>query len=228
MLLKVFGIYLLLNAQVNGLICRGCLELDELTFDKVLAKFPTVLVKFDIAFPYGKQHDQYEKFAAEISKLNLMDMIVSVVGIKNYGDPTNDKLVGRFEIGDQLPAIKLFTSTKQPIDYPKGFYFSIISVLVPNLNFNSSVDLNITVDNLQQFVRRQSNVKITLNDCLEQFDEYAMKFIETITRTSVHSDETAAIMNDAQLKATKLPTANVCISLLFFSVLIDVLSLFFR
>lgn len=106
----------------NGLICKGCLELDELTFDKLIAKFSTVLVKFDIAFPYGKKHDEYAKFAKEISESNVDDMIVCVVGIKNYGEPTNDKLSERFYLDEQLPAIKLFTrsNTLKWTDYPKG------------------------------------------------------------------------------------------------------------
>lgn len=106
----------------NGLVCKGCLELDELTFDKLLAKFSTVLVKFDVAFPYGKKHDEYAKFAREISEWNVDDMIVCVVGIKNYGDQTNNKLSERFNIDDQLPAIKLFTNKNalKWTDYPKG------------------------------------------------------------------------------------------------------------
>lgn len=98
----------------NGLICKGCVELDELNFDKIVAKFQSVLVKFDIAFPYGKKHDEYAKFAKEISEPNenenVDDMIVCVIGIKSYGEPFNAQLSERFDIGDQLPAIKLFTN----------------------------------------------------------------------------------------------------------------------
>lgn len=108
--------------MTNGLICKGCLELDELTFDKLVAKFSTVLVKFDIAFPYGKQHDEYGKFAQEMSESNVSDMIVCVVGIKNYGDTTNHQLSERFHVTDRLPAVKLFTNynTLKWTDFPKG------------------------------------------------------------------------------------------------------------
>lgn len=98
----------------NGLICKGCVELDELNFNKIIAKFQSVLVKFDIAFPYGKKHDEYAKFAKEISEPNehenIDDLIVCVIGIKSYGEPINAQLSERFDIGDQLPAIKLFTN----------------------------------------------------------------------------------------------------------------------
>lgn len=110
----------------NGLVCKGCLELDEFTFDKVLAKFSTVLVKFDVTFPYGKKHDEYATFARDVSKMNYDDLIVSVVGIKNYGDLTNNKLAERFYINNQLPEIKLFTNGNalKWTDFPKGILLS--------------------------------------------------------------------------------------------------------
>lgn len=109
---------------MNGLICEGCLELDEFNFDKILGKFSTVLVKFDIAFPYGIKHDEYVKCAKEIGE-GFDDLIISFVGIKNYGDLTNKYLAKRFNINDQLPAIKIFTNhdASNWIDFPKGFYF---------------------------------------------------------------------------------------------------------
>lgn len=129
---KLFVIFLLILNNcllnlTNGLVCKGCLELDEFTFDKILGKFSTVLVKFDIAFPYGKKHDEYAKFAEEISKMNYDDLIVSVVGIKNYGDMTNNNLAERFYINDQLPEIKLFRNGNalKWIDFPKGILSSV-------------------------------------------------------------------------------------------------------
>lgn len=104
-------------------ICRGCLELDDLTFDRVLAKFSTVLVKFDIAYPYGNKHDEYSKLAIEIGESKSFDAVTAVVGIKNYGETTYNELVDRFAIGVQLPVIKLFNHRdKDPIDYPKGLF----------------------------------------------------------------------------------------------------------
>lgn len=120
---------MIINLKIsNGLICKGCLELDELNFDKIIAKFQTVLVKFDIAFPYGKKHDEYAKFAKEISEFNEnADIIVCVIGIKNYGEPTNTKLSDRFDIEDQLPAIKLFTNHNalKWSDFSKGRWMTL-------------------------------------------------------------------------------------------------------
>lgn len=118
----VLLIFISFNSAIDGLVCKGCLELDELTFDKVISKFSAVLVKFDVAYPYGKKHDEYAKFAKDVSESNVGDIAVSVVGIKNYGDPTNNNLAERFNIGDQLPVIKLFTgfSALKMVDFPKG------------------------------------------------------------------------------------------------------------
>lgn len=106
--------------------CMGCLELDELTFDRILKKFSTVLVKFDIAYPYGDKHEAYAKLAAEISPENG-DFVVAVVGIKDYGNKENSKLAERFSVGDKYPVIKLFRNgnAKEWIDYPNGETFSL-------------------------------------------------------------------------------------------------------
>lgn len=125
-LLVVFLLFFLKYSSklTNGLVCEGCLELDDITFEKILAKFSTVLVKFDIAFPYGKKHDEYAKFAKEINQMGYEDLIVSVVGIKNYGQTINNNLAERFDIVDQLPKIKLFTNGNalKWIDFPEGIY----------------------------------------------------------------------------------------------------------
>lgn len=106
---------------VTSASCTGCLELDDLTFDKILKKFSTVLVKFDIAYPYGDKHEAYAKFAAEISPENS-DFVVAVVGIKDYGIKENSKLAERLSVGDKYPVIKLFRNGKaaESIDYPNG------------------------------------------------------------------------------------------------------------
>lgn len=46
--------------------CKGCTDLDELTFDKLVKRFPVTIVKFDIAYPYGDQHEAYGRFAQGI------------------------------------------------------------------------------------------------------------------------------------------------------------------
>lgn len=136
-----FFILIILNMiyTTYGSICRGCLELDDLTFNKVLAKFSTVLVKFDIAYPYGNKHDEYTKLAIEIGESKSFDAVVAVVGIKNYGEITYNELVDRFHIGDQLPVIKIFNHhVKDPIDYPKGLFNKMKNIYTALQNASSN------------------------------------------------------------------------------------------
>lgn len=127
-------VHLLQLRHAQATVCTGCLELDELTFDKVLSKFSTVLVKFDIAYPYGEKHENFAKFAAD-NTVNQPNFAVAVVGIKDYGDKENSNLGERFKIGDKYPVIKLFRNgdTENSIDYPKGlksFYLIFIVLIV--------------------------------------------------------------------------------------------------
>ena len=105
--------------------CVGCLSLDPLTFNKVVTKFESVLVKFDVAFAYGQDHEAFSAFAAEIQNSTLTpfstkELIIASVGIKDYGDKENADLGKRYGItGDVFPVIKLFNggSLKNPVDF---------------------------------------------------------------------------------------------------------------
>lgn len=63
--------------------CKGCVELDSLTFDKMLNKFEYSLIKFDISYPYGPKHDAYETFATDAASQS--ELLVGIVGVKDYG-----------------------------------------------------------------------------------------------------------------------------------------------
>lgn len=79
----VISIYLTSILYQVTASCKGCVELDSLTFDKIISKFDYSVVKFDISYPYGEKHEQFEEFskaAAEVSNL-----LVAVVGVKDYG-----------------------------------------------------------------------------------------------------------------------------------------------
>lgn len=123
-LLLVFNLFIV---SINA--CKGCVELDELSFNKVLTKFQVTIVKFDIAFPYGDKHEAYAEFSRDIGD-NIGDLLVAVVGVKDYGEKENSELAARFDVNVQeFPAIKLFTnySTDKYIDYPKGKANSLLS-----------------------------------------------------------------------------------------------------
>lgn len=125
---------------VDANTCAGCLELDDLTFDKVISKFSTVLVKFDIAYPYGDKHEAYAKLASEGANQHD-DFAVAVVGIKDYGDKENTKLGERFEVGDKYPVIKLFRNGNADNWIDFGKYYTLANENETYLNelfFNSN------------------------------------------------------------------------------------------
>lgn len=74
-----------------------------------------------------------------------------------------------------------------------------------------NVDGNVTVEHLRQFVRRESNVKISLSHCLKQFDIYAAKFVKALKYfQSSEAEQVQAIVRDAFDSMTKLHTDSVC------------------
>lgn len=70
--------------------CKGCVPLDSYSFDKVILKFKVVLVKFDVAFPYGGKHEQYSTIAADTK--DSQDLLIATVGVKNFGNKDNSDL----------------------------------------------------------------------------------------------------------------------------------------
>lgn len=44
---------------------NGCVELDRLNFDRIVQRFRYTLVKFDVAFPFGAQHEAFTGLAQE-------------------------------------------------------------------------------------------------------------------------------------------------------------------
>lgn len=80
----VFSIFLGILLREVSASCKGCVELDTLTFDKVVSSFDHAIVKFDISYPYGEKHEQFEEFASAVGDIN--NLLVAVVGVKDYGE----------------------------------------------------------------------------------------------------------------------------------------------
>lgn len=137
----------------------GSIELDEFTFDKVVNKFETVVVKFDVAYPYGDQHDAFLTVAKETKDND--NLLFAEVGVKDYGEKDNEALATRFgATKDNFPVIKLFLKgEKEPITYngPK----------------------TLTSDSLREFIRDNSNVYLSLPGCIKELDELATKFMSS-------------------------------------------------
>merc|ERR1719336_57271 len=107
--LSLFFVFLL--EDVDATNCAGCTPLDILSFDKIIHKFSASLVKFDVAYPYGDQHDEFAKVAKDAA--DVADLFVGEVGVKDYAEKDNQELADRFEVGkDDYPAVFLFVKNK--------------------------------------------------------------------------------------------------------------------
>ncbi|KAI4454515.1 endoplasmic reticulum protein erp29 [Holotrichia oblita] len=137
--------------------CKGCLSLDEYNFGKVITKFKAVLVKFDIAYPYGDKHEVFTKFAEEV--VSNKDFVLAEVGIKDYGERENEALAKEYGIKgkDDLPVVKLFLGSTTK-------------------NIHDFTATEFTVNNLRNFVRDNADMYIGLPGCLEEFDILASEF----------------------------------------------------
>uniref|UniRef100_A0A1A9WR17 Protein windbeutel n=1 Tax=Glossina brevipalpis TaxID=37001 RepID=A0A1A9WR17_9MUSC len=138
--------------------CLGCVDLDELIFDKTIQRFPYTLVKFDIAFPYGDKHEAFAAFSKAAHAVTD-DILIATVGIKDYGDHDNMKLGERFKVDDKnYPTILLFQ---------KGDSNNY-------MQFPSYLD--ITEDNLKGFISSHTDIYIGREGCLKEFNDLAKNF----------------------------------------------------
>uniref|UniRef100_A0A2P2I7L7 Endoplasmic reticulum resident protein 29 n=1 Tax=Hirondellea gigas TaxID=1518452 RepID=A0A2P2I7L7_9CRUS len=153
--IEVF-IFILFTTVVYGINSKGLTPLDSWSFDKITSKFKASLVKFDTAYPYGDKHDQMAMLAA--AGRSSEELLVAEVGIKDYGEFENTDLAERFSINkEKYPVVKLFLQGNEtPIDFDgKDF----------------------TEDGLRYFLRKNSDVYISHQDCLEAFDRIVDKFL---------------------------------------------------
>lgn len=134
---------------------KGAVPLDSWTFDKMISKFKASLVKFDITYPYGEKEDEYGK-VAESARFSP-DLLISEVGVQDYGDKENADIAERYDVSkDQFPVLKLFVEGKfEPITFSGEF----------------------KADEIRNFIKQHSDVRLVMDKCLPQFDELAEKFM---------------------------------------------------
>ena len=134
-----------------GMNCAGCTPLDLLSFDKIISKFRASLVKFDVAYPYGDEHEEFAKVAKDAAEVE--DLFVGEVGIKDYAEKDNQDLAARFKLSKD--------------DYPAAFLFV--------KNAEGKVDTfrfvgKLSAEKLKNFVRQNSGIFLPLPGCIEEFD----------------------------------------------------------
>ena len=73
--------------KAHGLLVRGSLPLDALTFEKVVTSHEYVLVKFDTAYPFGDLHDEWKdiaKFSARNTELIAAEININQARLKDF------------------------------------------------------------------------------------------------------------------------------------------------
>ncbi|XP_067135242.1 endoplasmic reticulum resident protein 29 [Centruroides vittatus] len=170
-----FFVLLLARALLSSAL-KGAVELDSLTFDKIVNKFEAVVVKFDIAYPYGEKEDEYGK-VAESSQFTP-ELLVAEVGVKDYGDRENSDLADHYGVSkENFPVVKLFVQgTKEPYTFTGEF----------------------KSEELKAFIKKHSKVRLVLDKCLRQFDELAARFMKA------DEEERRTIVEEAREASLKL------------------------
>ena len=149
-----------LSSPSLAINCAGCTPLDEISFDKIISKFKASLVKFDVAYPYGEEHDEFAKIAKDSQEVE--DIFVGEVGVKDYAEKDNQKLAERFGVSkEEFPVAILFV--RQDGGDINHFIFGD----------------KLTADGLKKFVRVKSGIYLTLPGCIEGFDKLVDKFLNS-------------------------------------------------
>lgn len=152
-------LFFILTLTFDYILCKGCVQLDTYSFDKITSKFEASLIKFDTAYPYGAKHDAFEAVCE--AAYSSPDLLVGEVQVKDYGEKDNEDLANRYGVTkDDYPTVKLFTKNNEPV------------------TFIYKDDKDFTSDNLKKFIRSKSQVYIGLPGCLEEFDKIATSFIK--------------------------------------------------
>ncbi|XP_059620237.1 protein windbeutel [Phlebotomus argentipes] len=162
--------------------CKGCVELDEITFDKLIRRFPVTVVKFDVAYPYGNNHEAFSSFALDVADVD--DLLVGLVGIKDYGEKDNAELGKLYKATEKdLPVIKLIKR-----DDPRKW-----------IDYKPSA-LTVSAEDLKAFVRDNSDLYIGLAGCLQEFDQLAGRFMDAL---AVDEKSAQEVLQDAQEEEKK-------------------------
>lgn len=156
--LLLLCIFLVIPSAYQASTSSGSVELDELSFNKVINKFDAALVKFDVAFPYGDKHEAFVALAKDAKDVD--ELLIAEVGVKDYGEKDNEALAKKYGAGkDNFPVVKLFLKGKSeplPFNDAKGF----------------------TTDELRRFVRENTGLYLSLPGCVRDLDKLAIKFMK--------------------------------------------------
>lgn len=157
--LLVLSILIGIPAVYKVSASSGSIELDEVSFDKIINTFSASLVKFDVAFPYGDKHDAFVAIAKEAK--DVKELVIAEVGVKDYGEKENSELAKKYgATKDNFPVVKLFL--KGQID---------------PITFDDSQGF--TTDQLRRFIRQNTGIYLNLPGCVRELDMLAIEFMKS-------------------------------------------------
>ena len=146
-------------STTHAINCPGCTPLDEISFDKIISKFKASIIKFDVAYPYGEEHDEFAKIAKDCQENG--DIFVGEVGVKDYAEKDNQRLAERFSVSkEDFPAVILFV-------HGKGGDLQ-------HFRFGDKL----SADGLKKFVRQKSGIYLSLPGCIEEFDKLVDRLLD--------------------------------------------------
>ena len=172
-LISVIFAYFFLNLSTSfAHNCKGCTNLDSVTFDKIVDKFTTTLIKFDNyhAFTGGPEYKTFSQVALDLAAID--DLLVAEVQLLHGGGKDNQDLEQRYGItkefyspARQRPSLMLFHK-----DRTKGGALQ---------HYKFSEDESYEVDSIKHFITQKTGIWIGLPGCLREFDLYAKIFLNS-------------------------------------------------
>nr|ACO14729.1 Endoplasmic reticulum protein ERp29 precursor [Caligus clemensi] len=155
----IFGLFL---EQSHGANCNATSDISELTLNKFVHAFKALVIKFDVAYPYGEKHDEFCRFAEEAAKVN--NVFLGEVGMKDYGERENMGFATKYGIAGRDPVIVVIY---------KSYEGDIV---------HEKFDEPWTVENMRAFTYEHGRVFIPRPGCIHVFDILALKFMNLSDR----------------------------------------------
>jgi len=145
--------------DVRAQSMEGLVQLDTISFDKIVTKFEYSLIKFDVGYPTGDKHKAFGKVATQITEVDSLFM--GEVRIKNYGDKANEDMAERFNVDKEKEAL------------PETIMFITKDGILTEV---ARYGGDYTVENLRLFIASKSDVYLKLDGCIKEMDTLAEKF----------------------------------------------------
>ena len=160
------------------------IALDDYSFEKIVDGSKTVLVKFDVEYPYGDNEDEFKALMDNLRGKGGTDFVVATVGVAEYGERENDALRERFGYSkDDFPAYRLF---------PKGTDGTLGGNGVAYAGDRTRGDLS-------AWVQEHGGVYIACEGCVKALDDIAGRF---------HGGDHAQLIADAEAHHATLSGAD--------------------